>query len=183
MYRNTRRLRTTFAASAAAAMAISLAGVPAATAQPAQVFVPGSSFGFTVGDQCDTPELDPTSAPYLAQLLEATNAARADNDREPLRANDALSEVATAWSGVQADENRMYHNPNVRDEIPAGWRHWGENVLQNYECVTPQQLVDQWMASPGHRTNLLRTDHTDMGMGVAVADDGKLYATQVFARY
>lgn len=183
MFRNTRQLRATFAASAAAAMAISMAGVPAATAQPAQFFVPGSSFGFTVGDQCNTPELDPTSAQYRTQLLEATNAARTENDRAPLRANNALSDVATAWSGAQAEQDKMTHNPNVRGEIPSGWSHWGENVLQNFECATPQELVDQWMASPGHRINLLRADHTDMGMGVAVAKSGKLYATQLFARY
>ena len=164
-------------------MAISLAGAPAATAQPAQIFMPGSSFGFTVGDRCDTPELDPTSEQYRTEMLDATNEAREKNGRTALRVNDELSRVATDWSGVQADENRMFHNPNIRNEIPSGWRHWGENVLQNHECATPQQLVDQWMNSTPHRINLLRKDHTDMGMGVAVADDGKLYATQVFARY
>ncbi|MBB0994942.1 CAP domain-containing protein, partial [Dietzia sp. SLG510A3-40A3] len=39
------------------------------------------------------------------------------------------------------------------------------------------------MASPGHRVNLLNPGHTSMGVGAAVAADGKLYATQVFARY
>lgn len=170
-------------AASAAAVAIGLTGVPAATAQPVQSSVPGSSFGFTVGEPCDSPETDPTSAQYRTQLLEATNAARVENQREPLRVNDALSAVATDWSRVQAEENDMHHNPNVAEQIPAGWRHWGENVLQNYECATPQQLVDQWMNSLGHRVNLLRESHTDMGMGVAVADDGRLYATQVFARY
>ena len=91
--------------------------------------------------------------------------------------------MAVRWSGTQAAQNRMFHNPHVRDEIPGGWRHFGENVLQNYAHATPQQLVDQWMNSPSHRANLLNPGHTSMGMGAAVAADGKLYATQVFARY
>ncbi|GAA3516589.1 CAP domain-containing protein [Dietzia aurantiaca] len=175
------RLRRPFVAAAAAAVAIGLAGPPAASAQ--QFFVPGSSFGFTVGDQCTGFETDPTSAEYRSQLTDATNAARVANEREPIRVNDALSRVAAGWSGAQARENRMFHNPDVAAQIPPGWRSWSENVLQNYKCATPQQLVDQWMASPGHRANLLRADHTDMGAGVAVAENGKLYATQVFARY
>lgn len=183
----TRRFRTTLAVSAAAAMAISLAGVPATTAQPTQSLIPGSSFDFVVDIPGDTGEpgapSDPIDDEFLAELADATNAAREANGRAPLRHNADLSRVATEWSQVQADENRMYHNPNVADEIPSGWRHWGENVLQNWERATPEQLVDQWMNSRDHRLNILRTGHTDFGVGMAVADDGRLYATQVFARY
>lgn len=182
MYRTTPRFRKSLAVIAAAAMAVGGLGAPAASAQ--QVLIPGSSGGFVVGGGGnEEPAVDPASDEYREQLLDATNAARAANGRAPLQANPALNQVATEWSQTQASENRMYHNPDLRGQLPAGATRWSENVLQNWRNASPQQLVDQWMASPGHRVNLLRADHTTMGMGVAVAPDRKLYATQVFARY
>lgn len=175
------RFRTSLAVCAAAAVVVGGLGAPAASAQ--QFLVPGSSFGVTVTDPGTVSGLDPASAEYRTQLIEATNAARVANGQKPLAVSPALNAVATSWSQVQATQNDMFHNPNLQAQIPAGASRWSENVLQNIRNATPQQLVDQWMASPGHRINLLRSDHTVMGMGVAVADSNKLYATQVFARY
>lgn len=182
----TRSNRRPLAILAAATMTIGALGAPATTAQPSESVIPGSSFDFVVGT-ADAPgdpaPSDPVDDAYLAELTEATNAAREANGRAPLRHNADLSRVASEWSGVQADENRMYHNPDVRAQLPEGWRHYGENVLQNWDGATPEGLVDQWMDSPPHRANLLRADHTDLGVGVAVADDGRLYSTQLFARF
>jgi uncharacterized protein YkwD len=178
--RTSPRVVKSLAVCAATAMAVAGLGAPAASAQ--QVLVPGSSFGFNVGGGGTVPDLDPTSDEYREQLLDATNAARVANGREPLAVSDDLNDIATAWSQVQASVDDMYHNPVLRDQVPTGTTRWSENVLQNWRTATPQELVDQWMASYGHRINLLRTDHTAMGMGVAVADSNKLYATQVFTR-
>lgn len=180
MRRTSPRFVTPLAVCAAATMAVAGLGVPAASAQ--QFLMPGSSFGVAVGGGGTVPALDPTSDEYRQQLHDATNAARVANDRTPLPSNDALVQLATAWSQVQAAENRMYHNPDLRYQVPSGTTRWSENVLQNWRNATPQQLVNQWMASTGHRLNLLRSDHTSMGVGVAVAADNKLYATQVFTR-
>ena len=178
--RTTTRHRT-LAVLAATTLTVSGLGAPAASAQ--QLMFPGSSFGLTFGDIGAAPALDPASDEYREQLINATNAARAQHGRTPLQADPALNQIATSWSQTQARENRMYHNSALRDQIPAGASRWSENVLQNWHNATPQDLVDQWMASPGHRINLLRADHTSMGIGVAVAADNRLYATQVFARY
>ncbi len=157
-------------------------GAPAASAQ--QIHVPGSSGGIVIGaGNAAAPALDPASDEYRTQLVDATNAARTAHGVAPLQADPALNQVATAWSRTQADAGRMFHNADLRGQIPAGASHWSENVLQNWRSASPQDLVNQWMASPTHRVNLLRADHTTMGMGVAVAPDNKLYATQVFARY
>lgn len=181
MRRTSPRFIKSLAVCAAAAMAVGGLGAPAASAQ--QILAPGSSFGLTTNDPGTVPLVDPASAEYRTELLAATNAARVANGQKALTANPALNAVATAWSQVQANQNKMFHNPDLRSQIPAGASRWSENVLQNYRNATPQELVNQWMASTGHRINLLRSDHTTMGMGVAVAGNNKLYATQVFARY
>lgn len=172
---------------AAASTALALGAGPASAQAPQslpQIQLPGLTIGLADLAPADAaPAIDPASAEYRAQLEDATNAARAAHGLAPLGVHSGLTEVATNWSATQAAQNRMFHNPDVRDQIPGQWRHFGENVLQNYAHATPQQLVDQWMNSPGHRANLLNPGHTSMGVGAAVAGDGKLYATQVFARY
>ena len=37
-----------------------------------------------------------------------------------------------------------------------------------------------WMKSPGHRRNILETNYTKTGIGIAIAADDKVYVTQVF---
>jgi uncharacterized protein YkwD len=177
------RLRSGLLLASAASMALALNAAPQASAQMPQINLPGFTIGLAGPAPAGAPAIDPASAQYRSQLEGATNAARQRLGLAPLRINGDLTRVATGWSGTQAAQNRMFHNPDVGGQIPGGWSHYSENVLQNYQHATPQQLVDQWLASPGHAVNLLRPDHTDLGVGVAVAGDGKLYATQVFARY
>ncbi|MGN0099673.1 MAG: CAP domain-containing protein [Dietzia sp.] len=192
MTRALHHLRRGLILVAAASATVALGAGPQASAQASaeapqaqlpQIHLPGLTIGFAPAPTGGAPTLDPASAEYRAQLEAATNAARTAHGLAPLQSHGGLTDVAVRWSGVQATQNRMFHNPDVRGEIPGGWRHFGENVLQNYAHATPQQLVDQWMNSPSHRANLLNPGHTSMGMGAAVAADGKLYATQVFARY
>lgn len=184
MTRALTRLRGGLLLGAAAAMAMALSAAPQASAQLPQLHLPGLTIGLVQPAAPGTaPAIDPASGQYRAQLEDATNAARAAHGLAPLAVNDGLTGVATGWSGVQAAQNRMSHNPIVGAQLPAGWAQYGENVLQNYAHATPQQLVDQWMASPGHRANILNPGLNTMGVGAAVAGDGKLYATQVFAQY
>ena len=189
MTRALQHLRRGLILAAAASATLALNAAPQASAQAPQIqlpqiHLPGLTIGFANPAPAGTaPTIDPASAEYRAQLEGATNAARTAHGLAPLAVNGGLTAVATNWSGTQAAQNRMFHNPDVGAQIPAGWGHYGENVLQNYAHATPQQLVDQWMASPAHRVNLLNPGHTSMGVGAAVAADGKLYATQVFARY
>lgn len=59
----------------------------------------------------------------------------------------------------------------------------GENLayLSNSEqTFTPEEIVQGWMDSPGHRANILSPDYTHLGIGV-VTTGSKLWATQNFA--
>lgn len=73
-----------------------------------------------------------------------------------------------------------------------------ENIMQNnlYDSVTyyngiprydwntqdeiAQSTVSGWMGSPGHRQNILTSTYDREGIGVAIADDGKVYVTENF---
>jgi uncharacterized protein YkwD len=42
------------------------------------------------------------------------------------------------------------------------------------------EIVDGWMASAGHRANILGTGYATTGVGIAVSSNDEVYATQVF---
>ncbi|HPD18229.1 MAG TPA: CAP domain-containing protein [Candidatus Goldiibacteriota bacterium] len=46
--------------------------------------------------------------------------------------------------------------------------------------IVAKKAVDSWMASPGHRKNILSPDYKITGIGVAVSNDKKIKITQVF---
>jgi uncharacterized protein YkwD len=54
----------------------------------------------------------------------------------------------------------------------------GENIAWGYETAT--DVMDAWMASPGHRRNILNCAAQSIGTGVRYAIDGTPYYTQVF---
>ncbi len=58
----------------------------------------------------------------------------------------------------------------------------GENIARGEGNVTQRDVVREWMESKGHRENILGAEFTETGVGLARAEDGQIYYTQVFAR-
>ncbi len=56
----------------------------------------------------------------------------------------------------------------------------GENIGKN--VWTSKQVIDCWMASPGHAANIIRPQFTKIGVGVARASNGYYYVAQEFAQ-
>jgi uncharacterized protein YkwD len=54
----------------------------------------------------------------------------------------------------------------------------GENIAWGYR--TAAEVMDAWMASPGHRENILNCAAHSIGTGVAYSPNGLPYYTQVF---
>jgi uncharacterized protein YkwD len=55
-----------------------------------------------------------------------------------------------------------------------------ENVALGY--LSAQTVVEGWMASKGHRANILQRDVEETGIGIARSSAGGLYYCQVFGR-
>ena len=53
------------------------------------------------------------------------------------------------------------------------WASWGENIAWGY--LTPQEVVDGWMSSPGHCANIMDRGFTELGVGYALDDDAPLW--------
>ena len=81
-----------------------------------------------------------------------------------------------------------YYTFGLAENIHQGWLFGsyrtvnGRNV--QFEWFSLEELarnaVDGWMNSPGHRQNILDSPYDRAGMGVAIADDGKVFFTQNF---
>jgi uncharacterized protein YkwD len=129
-------------------------------------------------------------------IYQFTNEVRQKNGVPPLTWDNSLRDVARAHSADMLVKNYFSHNsPDGRtptDRIRAGCRvpmsMTGENIWMSSHrpLADIKQLarvvVDNWMSSPGHRTNLLHPQFTDMGVGVAT--NGKeIKVTQAFIRH
>lgn len=121
--------------------------------------------------------------PTQQQILDATNAYRAQNGRSPVKADPQLNQVAQKWAEQMAREEHLYHNPNYGKQYRPGWRAASENVAQNWVGASAEAFVDQWAKSPGHNKNMLSPGVTHLGVGVAKSASGKVYAVQNFAQY
>ena len=60
-------------------------------------------------------------------------------------------------------------------------KRWSENIAAGSE--TPQDVMDQWMHSPGHRQNMLDPRLREVGLGLCVVkDEYTHYWVQLFRR-
>lgn len=50
-----------------------------------------------------------------------------------------------------------------------------------YGYQTPEAVMSGWMASEGHRANILNEKYTDIGVGYFTDGNGQGYWTQIFA--
>jgi uncharacterized protein YkwD len=121
----------------------------------------------------------PRPRPAERALLNAMNAARTARDLPALRLSPALIRPARAHSAALAREGRLEHEgpggaPFWQRLVEAGYpanRAMAENLALVPGCgtATAVEAVRLWLASPGHRANLLSRRYRWVGPGVAVA--------------
>lgn len=119
---------------------------------------------------------------FEKQVVDLTNAERAKAGLKPLEMHSPLMGVARAKSEDMAKNNYFSHTSptfgSPFDQIKSAgisYRSAGENIAQGQR--TPQQVVQAWMDSPGHRQNIMNASYTHIGVGFV--EDG-YYWTQQF---
>jgi uncharacterized protein YkwD len=131
----------------------------------------------------------PASSGVAADVIKLTNMERTHYRRVALRANPRLMRAAQLQADQMAQAGHMAHvlpdarYPRTEDRIAAAnyrWRMVGENVA--FGQVNAAKVLDSWMHSRGHRTNILNSTFTEMGAGYAVDRTGRPYYVQVFGR-
>lgn len=124
------------------------------------------------------------------QVLDATNAARVEAGRRPLVASAELDRVAQAHAEDML-RRAFYNHLNPEGLSPLGRvRAAGVQVRgQVSENIAkgpfdPAEVVERWMASSGHRRNILRGSAGKLGVGVAFGENDRGFEilwVQVFA--
>ena len=138
------------------------------------------------------------SGPSRPPVVTAPNSAgedivvRTNAERKKLRVpgvarHAALMTAAQLHADQMAALGRMAHDlpgaayPSLDDRLAAAgyrMRASGENVAEGYPSAAA--VVAGWMTSPGHRSNILSAQFTEMGAGVATAKNGRRFYAQVF---
>jgi hypothetical protein len=124
-----------------------------------------------------------------AQTVYLGNLARRANGVPPLRWNVQLTEAARwfSWDSVENRPEPFCGHQDTQGNWPDYRAHafgylsgaGAENAFCGY--VTPQQAIEGWMNSPGHRANLLDPNSREIGLGYYLRDtDGRGYVTQDF---
>lgn len=114
------------------------------------------------------------------EVINATNRMRRGHGLASLIRSAALSQAAQEHAQEMAARRTMTHTG--ADGSSAGtrisregfyWRIWGENVAAGQ--TSAEQVVQNWMASPGHRANILNWRFQYIGIGIARASNGVYY--------
>ncbi len=140
---------------------------------------------------------------------EEVNAVREENDVSPLDWDPALQEIARYHSGRMATEEFVAHTAPDGETLRDRYEKFGyecrietssntymagaENIAKTYhhenvigqgrlttEREVAEAIVESWMASAGHRENLLTAEWENEGIGVYLTEENEVYATQNF---
>jgi uncharacterized protein YkwD len=118
-------------------------------------------------------------------LLELVNAERTKESLPALKPHAQLFEAARAHAANMAKQTKLEHKLDGKttyDRIKAtGYIYTlaSENLARG--DVTLAEIVQAWMKSKSHRENILDTEFTETGVGLARDGMGETYYTQIFA--
>ncbi|MCA0969762.1 SafA/ExsA family spore coat assembly protein [Halobacillus litoralis] len=136
------------------------------------------------GDRVTIP-LKPNIKSVEQQVIDLTNQERAKQGLSPLKGNWQLSRVARYKSRDMRDKNYFSHQSptygspfEMMRSFNISYRRAAENIAAGQR--TPQEVVNGWMNSPGHRKNILDPNVRQIGVGYAQGGSYGHYWTQMF---
>ena len=131
----------------------------------------------TPGEDNDTAQGD-----YASQVVALVNAERAKYGLSALKADSRVQQAAQVRA-AETVQSFSHTRPNgssfstALTEAGVSYTRSGENIA--YGQSTPQQVVNAWMNSSGHRANILNESFTTIGVGYTVVN-GTAYWAQLF---
>jgi uncharacterized YkwD family protein/spore coat assembly protein SafA len=136
------------------------------------------------GQKLNIPELGEVKSAE-EQVAALVNQERSKHGLQPLKLNWELSRVARYKSQDMIDKNYFSHTSptygspfTMIKNFGISYRAAGENIAAGQK--TPQEVMNAWMNSEGHRKNILSSQYTEIGVGYAKGGSYGHYWTQMF---
>jgi uncharacterized protein YkwD len=190
------KLLTRFIPAALAATALLVPAAAHAKGAPAKGIKATVALGdkrpvkATVAADCANKDLMPTAGnleQIRAAILCLHNQIRASHHLPLLKQNSKLIKAAVAHSSTMVSDGYFDHTDPDGDTFVdrilgsgyvkrnAAWT-LGENLAWGTgDLSTPQGVMNSWMASPGHKANILKRAYREVGIGIRLgvpSDDG-----------
>ena len=133
---------------------------------------------------------EPTEEQIAYQVLELLNKERAANNLPPLRLHPQLQAASHWMAQDMATNDYLDHTDHEGRELEGRlaafnykeYQAIGENVAAGQ--ATAVEVMEGWLQSPGHRSNILSPDFCEVGIGHLVNGTSKFkhYWAQAFGR-
>jgi uncharacterized protein YkwD len=161
-----------------------------ALALASAILVAGCTLPITTTPSPSSPSTAPsTLGKTESRIFDLINAERRRQGLPALVYNPELDRMAKIQAQNMAHFQKMAHVipesslPTLSDRarsVGYPYARLAENVALGYPNA--ETVVEGWMASKGHRANILQHDVEETGIGVARSAAGGLYYCQVFGR-
>ncbi|MBN1396374.1 MAG: hypothetical protein JW959_15220 [Pirellulales bacterium] len=102
-----------------------------------------------------------------ANIVKYTNEERVRHGLEPLVVDEQLMETARSHTQWMTRNHSLTHSHGVAENIAMGQPHSSD-------------AVQAWMNSPGHRANMLNSNHRRIGVAAYQTESGTIYWCQQF---
>lgn len=146
----------------------------------------GGGGGAPVGPPPIPPPPTQGELDFASDVLDLVNLERTSRGFDPVVEDDAAAEAAFGHANDMAVRGFFDHvNPNGEDpgdrldRAGASSFGWGENIAQGQP--TPSDVMDAWMSSSGHRTNILSPSFGRLGVGVRLTSGGPYWVQDFLA--
>lgn len=129
----------------------------------------------------DKPETD--NPAYVKRVVELVNNERAKEGLAPLSV-DANVAAAAQVRAHEIEHSFSHTRPNgtsfstALKEQNVSYKRAGENIAWGQR--SPEEVVDAWMNSAGHRANIMNANFTKIGVGYYRNTKGTNYWSQLF---
>ncbi|MBN8210356.1 sporulation protein [Bacillus sp. NTK071] len=122
---------------------------------------------------------------FEQQVVNLTNQEREKAGLPALEVDTELSKVAQAKSEDMRDNNYFAHNSptygspfDMMNQFGVEYQSAGENIAKGQQ--TPEEVVNAWMNSEGHRKNIMNGSFTHIGVGYV--EEGNIWTQQFIGK-
>lgn len=131
--------------------------------------------------EVETPDVENMS--FIGQVVSLVNIERAKEGLAALTVDEKV-QAAAQIRAMECEQSFSHTRPNGSNfatalkEQGVSYRRAGENIAWGQR--SPEEVVNAWMNSPGHRANIMNANFTKIGVGYYQNANGTNYWSQLF---